>query len=144
VIEGTEADPVLFTSAAATPDAGDWVGLIFQGPPGIKYNQIQNALIEYAGGDSRHSGYSCDTGNPYGDDGAILVAGWKPGAPFVFSSEIRYSASNGFVRGWKDTEGPDFVAGNTFFGIAGCLQTNPRYKDCPPCIKSTEVGSVCH
>ena len=134
VVEGTSGNPVILTSAAGLPAPGDWVGLIFHSPAGTAYNLIEHARIEYAGGDSGHSGHSCATENDYGDDGAVIIANWAPVGSFVVSTEIRHSASHGIVRGWDEPGGPDFAASNTFTNVAGCKQTNPRYPDCPACL----------
>jgi hypothetical protein len=133
-ILGTAANPVVLTSAAAAPAAGDWAGVEFDAPPGGATNSITHARIAYAGGDNGHANYSCGVGD-HGDDGAVTFFAWKPDSAFVTSTEIRHSAANGFVRGWDGKGGPDFTedTDNTFIDIAECDQTNPDYAECQDC-----------
>jgi hypothetical protein len=51
-VNGTEAQPVTFTSAKGTPAAGDWRGLVVQagGYPAYAGMTLSRAVIEYAGG----------------------------------------------------------------------------------------------
>lgn len=133
-ILGTATNPVIVTSAAAAPAPGDWACIEFGGPPGKATDLIRHARIEYAGGESGCSGWSCLTENEeYGDDGTVLIIGWRPDSAFITSTEFRHSAAHGVVRGWEGAGGPDFIPTNTFTNVAGCRQTNPSYVDCPPC-----------
>jgi hypothetical protein len=45
---GTKEEPIVFTSAAASPKRGDWIGLVFDGAVG-EGTAIEHAVIEYAG-----------------------------------------------------------------------------------------------
>jgi len=47
VAQGTTARPIVFTSAAAQPAAGDWLGITFENA-NERPNRIANARIEYA------------------------------------------------------------------------------------------------
>ena len=55
-INGTNADPVTLTSAAATPTAGDWPGLVFAPGAGSagSVQSINHAIIEYTGADTAY------------------------------------------------------------------------------------------
>lgn len=55
VARGTENEPILFTSGAATKRPGDWVGIVFDEDIGEPDSTIEHAVIEYAGRDS-HGG----------------------------------------------------------------------------------------
>jgi hypothetical protein len=55
VARGTEDRPIVFTSGAATPRPGDWVGLVFEDAMGEAGSTIEHAVVEYAGRDS-HGG----------------------------------------------------------------------------------------
>lgn len=130
---GTAAAPITMTSAATTPAAGDWVGLVFRGVPNAG-TAIDHAVIEHAGAPGTSStGFSCGT-PPAGVDssrtmGAIVITSTVPGvAPtaFVTNTTIRTSASNGVDRGYRADADIDFLASNTFSGIRYCTQTEPR------------------
>jgi hypothetical protein len=56
VVQGTAAQPVLFTSAKSSPAPGDWAGLWLATSNG---SQIDHAIIEYAGGDASIGPQSC-------------------------------------------------------------------------------------
>jgi hypothetical protein len=127
VAQGSPADPVVFTSAAVAPAAGDWAGVAFDTIPDPAANALDHVRIEYAGGEAYPGGWSCQNlvdGTP--DAAALAILGWQPASSFLTNSTIAESAGHGVLRGWRsDTAGPDFVAGNTFSGIAGCDQTTP-------------------
>jgi hypothetical protein len=57
IVEGTEADPVVFTSTQASPQAGDWGCIEFSSPTGVP--RFDHVVIEYAG-----NGQGC-TGGEY-------------------------------------------------------------------------------
>ncbi|MCA9586852.1 MAG: hypothetical protein KC657_15965 [Myxococcales bacterium] len=126
VAQGTADAPIVFTSAAATPAAGDWVGIVFGRRPDPR-SKISNAKVQYAGGPSQASSFDCPSpGVPgFGSEGAVLVLGGKPSSAFVTNTTIDTSASAGIVRGW--TGDPiDFLATNTFTNVARCNETFPR------------------
>jgi hypothetical protein len=54
IVAGTEADPVLFTSSQATPQAGDWGCLTFSSVMGTP--RFDHAIFEYAGNGAGCSG----------------------------------------------------------------------------------------
>ena len=138
VATGTAAKPVVFTSAAATPAAGDWVGLYFSGVPSPA-SKLDYVHVEYAGGASAAKSFHCSpTGTlDEAEDAAILILGGPPGGEFVTNSSILASAGYGIDRGWSGAV-VDFAASNTFTQIARCSQSQPRNADgsCPasaPC-----------
>lgn len=126
VVKGTAEKPVVFTSAEATPAAGDWLGLWFGGNPSSK-NNIDRARVEYAGGVTGSLNGSC--GTPVRTDNnrneaAIMIVGPPPTA-FVTNTTIFKSAANGFERAWR---GPvvSFLPTNTFTDVAYCQETYPK------------------
>lgn len=123
---GTAAAPIVFTSAEAAPAPGDWTGLLFKGTPDAN-DAIDHARIAYAGGVSGISSYDCPSpANPrFTNQGAIIVYGGQPASAFVTNTAIEDSAADGIVRGWTG-DALDFLASNTFSGIAQCHQTHPR------------------
>lgn len=125
-VEGTAASPVVFTSAAATPAAGDWVGIVIEGAPDAR-DSIAYATISYAGGASQISSFDCPSplNSGFGNDGAIVIAGGKPASAFVTHTEIESSAGDGIVRGWTG-DPVDLLATNTFTDVARCNQTYPK------------------
>jgi hypothetical protein len=122
VVNGTAAAPVVFTSAEASPAAGDWLGIWFGLIPDAK-NKIDFARVEYAGGLSSSGSGACNT--PGTNDAAIRIFG-LPSSAFVTNSEILSSAGHGIDRGWNSDSKPDFLPTNTFTTIAGCKQSWPR------------------
>lgn len=133
---GTAAAPIVFTSDAATPAAGDWRGVWLEAgvPSGMK---IDHARIEYAGGESTTRGFSC--GVPNGADvdiqnrGALVVRSDQDvTASFVTNTTFAHSAASGVDRAWSGTA-TDFTAGNTFEDIAFCTQTENKSSEdtCP-------------
>ncbi len=145
VAVGNAAAPIVFTSDAATPAAGDWVGITFAGVP-TPSTRIDHAVIEFAGNPATSSvGFSCGTPPAGGvanrTMGAINVTSSVVGAAptaFVTNTAIRDSDSNGIDRGYRADTNVDLAASNTFARIRYCTQT--RYRDaantCPdpvPC-----------
>lgn len=126
IAEGTADKPVTFTSASATPAAGDWVGIVFEGTPDPR-SKIAFAKISYAGAGSGISSFDCASpANPgFSNDGAIIIAGGKPASAFVTNTTIENSLGDGIVRGWTG-DLVDLLATNTFAGVARCNQTYPK------------------
>ncbi len=125
-VAGTAASPVVFTSAEATPAAGDWVGLVLEGAADAR-TKITHAKISYAGASSQVSSFGCPSPNAasFANDAAIVIAGAQPPSAFVTNTGIADSAGEGIVRGWTGDE-IDFLATNTFSNIARCNQTFPK------------------
>lgn len=59
VARGTRDNPIVFTSAASSPQRGDWIGLVFDDAPG-EGSTLEHAVIEYAGRES-HGGQGAIT-----------------------------------------------------------------------------------
>jgi hypothetical protein len=131
VAVGTSSKPIVFTSAAAAPAPGDWVGLWFDGPNAK--NQLDFVRVEYAGGPSYANSYHCDLQGNLGEaeDASILVFGEPPSA-FVTHSTVANGAAYGIGRAWSGAL-VDFMPTNTFEGLGKCKQSHPRDKDgaCP-------------
>jgi hypothetical protein len=126
-----------FTSAAASPAAGDWVGLYFGSVP-ASTTRLDNVRVEYAGGPSFARSYHCDLtgGLNEAEDAAIIILA-EPSSAFVTNSTIVSSAGYGIDRGWSGSQ-LDFMATNTFQAVAKCKQSYPRSStgSCPatvPC-----------
>lgn len=114
-IAGTADDPIVFTSDADAPAAGDWMGLYLDGSP-ASGNVLSHAVISYAGGESVTNSYGC---GPKDNDAAIIITDWRPDTAFITDVTIQDSAGGGIVCGWaSDDGGPDFTADNTFERIA--------------------------
>lgn len=79
VADGTDVDKVLFTSAAATPAAGDWNGIEFRNTSNAG-SVLDHVVIEYGGGAARDAML-------YYTTGAFAVS--------VTNSEFRFSAKHG-------------------------------------------------
>ncbi len=131
VAEGTAAAPIVFTSAAAAPAPGDWVGLLFDGssPSG---NQLSHVVIEYAGGNSTTSSYGC---GPNDNDSSLLITEWRPSNAFLQDSTIRHGGGfSAVVLGWSsDLDGPDFVTTNTFTDVPACRVARWKNVTAPVC-----------
>jgi len=56
VAQGTSTDPVIFTSAKATPAPGDWAGIWLATSNG---SQLDHVIFEYAGGDAAIGPLNC-------------------------------------------------------------------------------------
>lgn len=129
IASGTQADPVTFTSDAATPAAGDWRGIIFFAPP-TAATSLDQVVFEFSGSEtSETSGFSCGTEpatNKRLIRGALMFATDKNvGRSILTNSVIRDSGSNGIDRGWKG-DSTDYLATNSFQRITYCTQTLPQ------------------
>jgi hypothetical protein len=126
VAAGTAAKPITFTSDQATPAPGDWLGLWFGGIPAVT-SAVDFARVEYAGGPSVTGSASCPFPGspPPNPDAAIRIFG-APSSQFVTNTAITGSASHGIDRGYASDVQQDFLATNTFTGIALCNETYPR------------------
>ncbi len=123
---GTAAAPIVFTSAAAAPAAGDWVGLTLKGGAEPR-TELAFATISYAGGPSGISSYGCPSplNRSFSNEAAVIIFDGEPSRAFVTNTTITYSAGEGIVRGW--TGAPvDFLQSNTFEDVARCHQTFPK------------------
>ncbi len=147
VAVGTASSPIVFTSAEATPAAGDWLGIWFGKTP-APTSRIHHAEVRFAGGTSTTDGEACNT-PPVGkkNDAAIRIFG-LPATQFVTNTMIVSSDANGVDRGWSNDIGdagadaaatsPSFLPTNAFSAITRCTETYPQQADagCPaivPC-----------
>ena len=126
VAAGTAAKPIVFTSAASTPQPGDWVGLWFGGIVS-EQTRISHSRIEYTGADCGCVLLTCNTLD--GFEGALIMSQEPPG-PFLQDSVIAHGSGHGVVLGYDG--GPiEFSEGNDFDDIGGCDVTLPRLPMCP-------------
>ncbi len=115
VAKGTADAPILLTSAASTPAAGDWKGIYMSNAPAAG-NVMENVTIEYAAGFSGTTGFGCGPGT---NIGGLLIIDWRPGEAFVKNSTFRHLIGAGIVSGWtSDEPGPDLSPSNSFSDIA--------------------------
>ncbi len=133
---GTEAAPILFTSAEAHPKAGDWLGLTFGGVP--SKSRLEGVQIAFAGGASTSGSSSCPYAGEPINDAAIRIGEEPLNGVFVKHTTITDSAAHGIDRGWKGASSLDFVTPNSFARIARCKQTLPAPPSmscptAPPC-----------
>lgn len=128
---GTAAAPIVFTSAAETPAAGDWLGLSFYGEVAAA-TQVKHAVISFAGSENTGArSFSCGTppatptSQPQTMGAVYLALGTAPTQSFITNTLMTDSASNGVDRGYTGAA-VDFAAGNQFERIAFCVQTEPK------------------
>lgn len=126
VAEGTEAEPIVFTSGAQTPAAGDWQGLWFGGIARTE-NSFKHVRLEYTGAWCGCILLSCSDIDQF--EGAIIFSQEPPRA-FFENTVISDAAANGVVLGYLG-EMVDVAAGITFEEIGGCRQTLPSAGSCP-------------
>lgn len=124
--EGRADAPIVFTSAEATPKAGDWGGIQIGGTPDAR-DSIAHATIAYAGGTTGISSFGCPSppAGTFVNEGGVVIHGGKPSGAFVKNTRIENSAGDGIVRGWTGDE-IDFMPSNTFTNVARCNQTAPK------------------
>lgn len=135
---GTADVPITFTSAAAAPVAGDWWGVYFWETPDAR-SQLDQVVVEYAGGISQTGSYSCIYDDNLNPDAAIRFLGEDPPlGQIVTNTTIIESAGHAFDRGWVGAE-IDFTPSNNLESFSRCEQTYPRpdppgiCPDPPPC-----------
>ena len=121
VAQGTPLRPVVFTSAAETPAAGDWLGLRYGLVPS-DLNALDNFRIEYAGQGAPGQSPGCRPVTPDYTSGAAVIIYGKPAGQFITNSTIFASAGHGIGRNWLGKR-IDFKPTNTFDQVAGCEQT---------------------
>ena len=125
---GTTANPIVFTSAEATPAPGDWVTISLSELDAR--TQFDHVEIGYAGANAAALG-PCPTGSPtaggnspFDGDAAFqqFINTGSPGHVSLTNSAVHDSAGGGVYRAFADVA-VDFTAGNTFTNIAWCRQT---------------------
>lgn len=98
---GTATAPIVFTSAAATPAPGDWLGIYFNGLPDPA-SALDHVTIDDAGGVSTLEGSSClYPGTPPPLNPAAIRVFVEPASAFIHDTTIAHSAGHGFDRGWR-------------------------------------------
>ena len=121
VAQGTPDQPIVFSSAAETPAAGDWYGLRYGLLPS-DLNALEYVRIEYAGAGSPTTGARCHPAtNNYTNGAGVSIYG-RPSGEFMTNSTIFASAGHGINRLWGGKR-IDFKPTNTFEQVAGCDQT---------------------
>jgi hypothetical protein len=120
VAVGTAAKPIVFTSAAAAPKAGDWQGLYFGGAL-EPTNRLDYVHIEYAGYDCLCVFTSCSDINSY--SAAVILSNRPPNGAFITNSTFKAIAGHGVT---EDFGGAllNFRPTNTF-DVSQCVQTLP-------------------
>lgn len=126
---GTAARPIVMTSAAATPHAGDWKGLWYGGIPSAD-NRLEHVSIEYTGHDCGCVLSTCS--DVTRNDAAIIFTN-APSSNFVRDVRFAHGSGHGIFRGWRGAATPDFMESNTFEDLGGCAQTLPSLNEgCSP------------
>jgi hypothetical protein len=134
VARGTAANPIVFTSAAAAPKAGDWRGLVFTRAP-APTTAMDHLEVRYAGGPSQSNSFHCQSGSmgafSSDEDAAIAFFG-QPTQSMLTNSLLADSAADGVNLAYSGSQ-VDFVAANAFSNIARCKLTFPRLptSNCP-------------
>jgi hypothetical protein len=126
VAEGTAEAPIVFTSGADTPAAGDWQGLWFGGVARDD-NSFKHVRIEYSGAWCGCILSTCSDLEQH--EGAIIFSQQPPRA-FFEDTVVSHGAANGVVLGYLGDR-VDVAAGITFEDIGGCNQTLPAAPSCP-------------
>lgn len=137
IINGTADAPVLLTSAVRpTPAPGDWAGLWLITSVG---SQLNNVIIEYAGGDAGVGPLSCgpidpNTHSPYRHTAALLVGDgndlqYAPPAGLVTNGTFRNNAGNFAIDSvWQSAAfGPALNATNTFTASSKVCTQSKNY-----------------
>jgi hypothetical protein len=140
-IRGTAEKPVVFTSDAQTPQAGDWVGLYLDCSPPAG-NVFEHAQVLYAGAPSGTNSYGC---GPKANDAAILITDWRPDNAFITKVEISNSAGSGIMSGWSsDSDGPNLKVGNVFEAMGNaCHVTRWKNSTGVACPDRTDDAPLC-
>lgn len=125
IAAGTAAAPITFTSAAATPAAGDWHGIWLGGlvDPATKLDHVK---VMYAGKASVSGSDSCLYPDALPNDAAIRIIGDAGNTQFITNSDIVSSAWHGIDRGFRSDTKPSFLPTNTFTSIVRCRESYPR------------------
>ena len=136
IVNGTGLEPVLLTSAVATPAPGDWAGLWLITSVG---SQLNNVIIEYAGGDAGIGPASCgpidpNAHQPYRHTAALLVGDggdlqYAPPAGLVTNSVFRNNAGNFAIDSvWQSAVfGPALNTSNTFTASSKVCTQSKNY-----------------
>jgi IPT/TIG domain len=98
VANGTGTAPIVFTSASASPDAGDWGGIVIG--PQSGGTAINNARIEYAGGPGANDIQDQAAVTLEGGD---LLGGSQSPTPLLSNLTVSNSAGHGLVFAGQTT-----------------------------------------
>lgn len=127
VAQGTAERPVVFTSGADEPQAGDWQGILFNHSDAATDNLLEHVVVAYAGGECLCTYNTCVAGAQANEsEGAIRIVRWIPESSFFRAVQLVESASHGVVRGWSADTGASFVDDVTAEGLAGCVETSHK------------------
>jgi hypothetical protein len=131
IAEGTNAKPIVFTTAQKPAVAGAWLGLNFTGQLNAA-TSLDQVAVSYAGAlDTGARSFSCGSppalpSSQQDTMGAIYLSlDVPPSKSFITNSLFTDSASNGVDRGYTG-DAIDFSDSNTFERIAFCIQTEPK------------------
>jgi hypothetical protein len=151
VVQGTAAQPVLFTSAKSTRAPGDWAGLWLATSNG---SQIDHAIIEYAGGDASVGPGSCGPIDPAihqrARNTAALFVGdttdvqYVPPAGLITNSTFRNNTGSYAINAvWESAAfgpalnatnvfgaGPKFCTQNKNLIVGGCVVAGVDQSGC--------------
>ena len=137
VAKGTATQPIVFTSAAASPAAGDWVGLDFGNVPSAT-DALDHVEVHYAGADPQANGFHClPNGSVSTDEKAGMSIYGQPAASMITNGVFADIDGAGVNLAYQGTP-VDFVTGSTFTNVTGCKVTTPKNANgtCPassPC-----------
>ena len=131
VAVGTSDAPIVLTSAAAMPAAGDWRGVTFNKIPDPG-NQMDWVTIQYAGGPSFANGFHCQPDGAFSRDEDAALAIYGPSDAFLTNSTIADSAGLGIDLAYTG-QFVDFLPTNTFTDIATCKTSYPREEPAGGC-----------
>lgn len=129
---GTEAKPIVLTSASSFPVQGDWRGITFGKRPDLK-DRLDFVHLEYTGAPTQAKGFHCAPNGllSENEDAAITLYGQPT---FAFVTNTAFLAGNGLgVNLAYQGMTFDFLTTNTFTTVVGCKQSTPRNADgtCP-------------
>ncbi|MFT3841654.1 MAG: hypothetical protein QM723_31990 [Myxococcaceae bacterium] len=126
IAQGTAAKPVVFTSAAAVPAAGDWQGIQFGNKPDAA-DKLDHVEVHFAGGHSQANGFHCQpNGSVSANEDAAITFYGAPPAGAVSNSLIADSAGSGIDLAYSGAS-VDLASGNTFMAIGqSCNVTIPK------------------
>ena len=109
IAAGTSEKRIVFTSAEASPAAGDWLGVQFGAIPDAR-NVMDFTTVEFAGGATVSGSDSCLYAMEPINDAAIRMHGQEPaGGTFITNTIIKDSANHGIDRGFRSDVKPDFL-----------------------------------
>ena len=143
---GTTSAPVLFTSAASSPDAGDWDGLYF-GSNTLSSTSLKGLAVEYGGGNGKGGVYikradpafeDCNISN--NTNSGVYVEGSATDTPEPSFSGCTFEDNEDDGVYVDSNSGLADFSDNTFAGnggypvsvnadYAGALDTGSSYKD---------------